>query len=164
MEVFFYNAPMTPENVIRESLEKECLQRGKRADIAKTFDVSQSTVKRWVEGSEIPPPLLKLLDWYLFGTVPPRLSGDKELRYVLEFEEDEWAIICASAHREGTIPGKWIAGRIRSYLAYTDAADLTGSNRQQSTAADEAADEPGKPTLAALKSPPQESISGARQA
>ena len=74
------------------------------------------------------------------------------------------AIICASAHREGTIPGKWIAGRIRSYLAYTDAAELTGSNRQQSTAADEAADEPGKPTLAALKSPPQESISGARQA
>ena len=111
---------MNSETTIREALATACKQRGKQAEISKTFDVHTSTVKRWVDGGEIPPPILKLLDWFLFGVVPPRLKPLANLATVLEFDADEWAIIGAAARREGTTEARWIAGRIRSYLRFRE--------------------------------------------
>ena len=80
---------MNSEITIREALATACKQRGKQAEISKILDVHTSTVKRWVEGGEIPPPILKLLDWFLFGVVPPRLQPMSDMRTVLEFGADE---------------------------------------------------------------------------
>ncbi len=117
---FSYNPDMTAETVIREALETACKVRGKQAEISKTLDVHPSTVKRWIEGGEIPPPLCLLLDWYLFGSIPPRLEQNAAAPNTLEFEEAEWAVVVASASREGTTPAQWIAGRIRAYLTYRE--------------------------------------------
>ena len=90
-----------------------------QAEMAKAFEVHPSTVKRWLEGGEIPPPMLKLLDFYFFGTIPPRVSNScSDPHGVLDFDEAEWAIIGNLARREGVTEAQWIAGRIRAYLAW----------------------------------------------
>jgi transcriptional regulator with XRE-family HTH domain len=58
-----------------------------------------------------------LLDWYFFGTIPPRMpSGAISTKGVLEFSEAEWRIINIFANRAGQTPGKWIASQIRAHL------------------------------------------------
>ena len=104
---------MNTDSAIHQALVTACKQRGKQAEISKTLNVHSSTVKRWAETGEIPPPALKLLDWFLFGVVPPRLNPLTSLTNVLEFDADEWAIIGAAARREGTTEANWIAGQIR---------------------------------------------------
>jgi hypothetical protein len=110
---------VTDESIIREKLLEVCAQRGSQAEIAKSFEIHPSTVKRWVEGGEIPPPMLKLLDWYFFGTMPPRLSGHApiDLDSTLDFDETEWRIIGHIARRQGITEAEWIVRRIRDYLA-----------------------------------------------
>lgn len=60
----------------------------------------------------------KLLDWYFFGTMPPRIVASAEdLRGTLEFDEAEWRIITILATKEGNkTPARWIADRIIGYL------------------------------------------------
>lgn len=63
----------------------------------------------------------KILDWHFFGTVPPRLAEPSlDMQTILDFEEHEWAILAAMARREGVTEAAFIAGRIRSYLAFYD--------------------------------------------
>lgn len=115
---------VTDETTIRNKLAEACSQRGVQAEIAKAFEVHPSTVKRWLEGSEIPPPMLKLLDWYFFGKVPPRLEGQAiiDMRNVLCFDEAEWRIIGHIARRQGITEQQWIVARIRDYLSNLEAA------------------------------------------
>lgn len=65
--------------------------------------------------------MLKLLDWYFFGIVPPRLAEPSiDMQSILDFEEAEWVILSAMARREGVTEAVFIAARIRSYLAFYD--------------------------------------------
>jgi len=109
---------MTHESTIRAHLVSACRQRGIQAEIAKTFEIHPSTVKRWIEGGEISPPMLILLDWYLLGTMPPRIHhASNDLRGILEFDDSEWRIIQILATREGNkTPARWIADKILGYL------------------------------------------------
>lgn len=115
---------MTEETIIRQTLIESCSQRGVQAEIARAFDVAQSTVKRWIEGGDIPPPMLKLLDWYFFGTVPPRIEGQSiiDMRNVLNFDEAEWRIIGHIARRQGITEREWIVSRVWDYLSNLEAA------------------------------------------
>lgn len=111
---------MRSEIEIREALISHCSERGKQGEIAKLLDVHSSTVKRWLDGEGIPKVMLKVLAWVLFGEAPQRLKTPVDLQTTLEFEDDEWKTIEAMARREGTTPARFIAGRVRSYLAYRD--------------------------------------------
>lgn len=113
---------MTDESSIRKSLNDACAQRGIQAEIAKSFDVHPSTVKRWLEGGDIPSPMLKLLDLYFFGTIPFEIAHEKSLHGVLDFTPDQWRVIEILARRESTTSGKWISNKIRAYLAFDEAA------------------------------------------
>jgi hypothetical protein len=107
---------VTEEITMRQKLAEVCARRGEKASIAKAFNVHPSTVARWLEGGEIPPPMLRLLDWYLFGIVPPRLPAAVGLRGTLEFDEAEWRIVRILAQRAGHTPEKWIASTIRTHV------------------------------------------------
>lgn len=114
---------MTAEILLRKALAKACEQRGTQAEISKAFEVHTSTVKRWIDGGEIPPPMLKLLDFYFFGTVPPRIANPStDPQAVLDFDEAEWAIIGSLARREGILEAQWIASRVRDYIAFLEAS------------------------------------------
>jgi hypothetical protein len=88
---------VTDETTIRQRLIEACSERGVQAEIAKCFSIHPSTVKRWLEGGDIPPPMLKLLDWYFFGTLPPSLVKRMDVRGTLDLSADEWAILVALA-------------------------------------------------------------------
>lgn len=112
---------MTDESTIRQALVESCQERGVQAEIAKAFEVHPSTVKRWIDGGDIPLPMLKLLDFYFFGTIPPRIStAIADPKTVLDFDEAEYRIIGTLARREGITEEQWIVGRIRSYLAFVE--------------------------------------------
>lgn len=65
----------------------------------------------------------KLLDFYFFGTIPPRITNTStDPQAVLDFDEGEWAIIGSLARREGISEAQWIAARVRDYLAFLEAA------------------------------------------
>lgn len=121
---------MTEESKIREVLISACETRGKMAEIAAAFEVSPSTVKRWIEGGEIPPPMVKLLRLYLLGEIPFGLVHPRkeELSSILEFEPDEWRIIEILATRAGQTPGQWIRSQILAYLAYSKDAQALRSD------------------------------------
>ena len=110
---------MPQEDDIRKALREGLKKRGFQATIAQDLGVTATTIMRWDKGGEIPPPMLKLLDWYFFAVVPPRIAAPStDLRGVLEFDEAEWRMITIMAARDGNkSPGKWIATRIRDYLA-----------------------------------------------
>jgi DNA-binding MarR family transcriptional regulator len=121
--------PVTDEPTIRKALTAACAERGVQAEISKAFNVSQSTVKRWLDGGEIPPPMLKLLDWYFFGTLPPRLVSDPDLPIgALEFSPDEWRIVLCLASRAGQTPAKWIASTIRFHLDMEASRESPGNS------------------------------------
>jgi hypothetical protein len=107
---------VTDEIQIRRKLTVVCEERGGKAAIAKAFNIHPSTVARWQEGGEIPAPMLRLLDWYLFGVAPPRLAPALGLQRTLEFTEAEWRIVNILGERAGQTPEKWIAGTIRFHL------------------------------------------------
>jgi hypothetical protein len=107
---------VTDETTIRRKLAEVCEKRGGKAAIALAFNVHPTTVKRWLEGGEIPPPMCRLLDWYLFGVVPPRLASSVGLQGTLEFTDAEWRIVRVLAARAGQTPEKWIASTIRVHL------------------------------------------------
>jgi transcriptional regulator with XRE-family HTH domain len=58
----------------------------------------------------------RLLDWYFFGTLPPRLIQTLDLQGVLEFTEDEWNIIGLMAKRAGQTHAQFIRSSILGYL------------------------------------------------
>lgn len=78
----------------------------------------------------------KLLDWYFFGTMPPRIVGSSEdLCGTLEFDEAEWKIITILATKEGNkTPARWIADRIIGYLDNDPKAQAV--RREQSKSSD----------------------------
>jgi len=139
MRYFFYLPSVTAPSLIRESLIAACASRGVQAEISKAFDVHPSTVKRWIEGGDIPSPMLKLLDLYFFGTIPFEIANEKTIHGVLDFTDDQWRVIEILARRESTTPGKWIANQIRSYLSYNEEARHL--------------QKPGAPTLSSLPDP-----------
>lgn len=115
---------MSQEEEVRQALREALKTRGFQTKLAEELGVTATTVMRWDKGGDIPPPMLKLLEWYFFAIVPPRLSRPTtDLRGVLEFDEAEWRMITIMAARDGNKePGKWIASRIRDYLALQMAA------------------------------------------
>ena len=113
---------MTDEQHIREALKTASQNRGEISRIAKALSISPSTVTRWIAAGEIPPPMLKLLNLYLFDKMPFDIAGEKVLPSVLDFTEDQWKVICILAGRQGISPGKWIANQIRTILASDDEA------------------------------------------
>lgn len=63
-----------------------------------------------------------LLDLYFFGTIPFEIVNEKLLGKVLDFTPRQWDVIRILANKEGKqTPGQWIAGKIRDYLAFTQA-------------------------------------------
>ena len=111
--------PVTEEQQTRDVLIEACETRGKAAEIAKAFQISPSTVKRWLEGGEIPPPMVKLLRLYLLGEIPFELVHEKQdLRPVLQFTPDEWRIIETLALRGGITEAEWIRDHVRNYLNF----------------------------------------------
>lgn len=112
------------EATIRQMLETACSERGKAAAIAKHLQIAPSTVKRWLDGGDIPAPMQILLSWYLAGIVPP--SMESGVQGQLEFTEDEWADLQSKADAEGVDVETFIAGRIRSYLAWNGTKDQGG--------------------------------------
>jgi DNA-binding MarR family transcriptional regulator len=113
---------VSTESKIRAALSEALKTRGKQAEISKALDVHPSTVKRWADGAEITPPVVTLLDWYFFGVLPAKIARMWDHRTTLDFDEGEWEVIGALARREGVTEASWIAGRIRSYLAYVNDA------------------------------------------
>lgn len=112
---------MSDEENTREVLKQACEQRGKASEIAKAFEVSPSTVKRWIEGEGIPPAMVKLLRLYLLGEIPFEMVHPRQdLTSVLKFTAGEWTIIETLARRGGVTAGEWIAGHVRNYLTFLD--------------------------------------------
>jgi hypothetical protein len=112
---------VTEESHTREVLTEACKARGKAAEIAAAFEVSPSTVKRWLDGGDIPPPMAKLLRLYLLGEIPFEMVHPKQdLTSVLKFTPGEWRIIETLALRGGVTAGEWIAGHVRNYLTFLD--------------------------------------------
>lgn len=100
------------EDDIRNQLRAAGKER-KASQIAAALKIAPSTVKRWIDGGDIPPPMLALLDLYFFGTIPFDIANEKLMHGVLDFTEDQWRVICILANRTSTTPGKWIADKIR---------------------------------------------------
>jgi len=109
---------VTDEPTMRAILRQACQTRGMKAQISKALAVHPSTVARWVDSdTEIPAPMLLLLDWFFHGTIPPQLGlNTQQPGGVLDFTESDWAMVCALATRSGKPPGKWIADVIQYHL------------------------------------------------
>ncbi len=89
----------TAENLrgLRES--KEGMNQ---EEIAQMLGITRTAVSKIEGGTRgLSTTEKAVLDWYFFGTMPARLANPQELRGVLEFEEEEWAIIGALAGRVG---------------------------------------------------------------
>ena len=140
---------MTENSDIRETLAEACEQRGKQAEIAKAMEVHPSTVRRWIEVGEIPPPMVKLLRLYLLGEIPFEMVHPRQdLSSVLRFTADEWRVIETLALRGGITAGEWIRDHVRNYLAFLD---NTGgvkfpTGKPQLRVADEPAEAKKKPS------------------
>lgn len=70
---------------------------------------------------------MKLLDFYFFGTLPPKvesLTNAEAFFGKLEFDPSEWAIIGMMARREGVTAEQWIVGKVRSFLAWLEATSV----------------------------------------
>ena len=95
----------------------------KGSEIASALKVTPSTVSRWISGKlVISPSDEMLLKLYFFGTIPFEITNEKLLNSVLDFTEDQYRVICILATRQSTSTGKWIADKIRSYLAFNEDA------------------------------------------
>jgi transcriptional regulator with XRE-family HTH domain len=110
---------VTDETLIRAELKKAGEIRGKASQIATAMGVSPSTVTRWNDGGEIPPPMILLLNLYFFGIIPFEIVNEKPLalQHILDFTEDQFRVITILATRQSTTPAKWIADKIRWILA-----------------------------------------------
>jgi DNA-binding MarR family transcriptional regulator len=108
---------------IRQQLQTAGKER-KGSKIAAALKIAPSTVKRWIDGGDIPPPMLTLLDLYFFGTIPFEIANQKALHGVLDFTTDQWRVIEVLARREAKTPGKWIADQIRGFLSYDEDARI----------------------------------------
>lgn len=115
---------MSDESSIRRELEKAATNHGEISKIARDLEINPSTVSRWASGNDIPSPMLKLLDLYFFGTIPFEISHERPSHGTMDFTEDQWRVIEILSRRESTTPGKWIANKIRAYLAYNEEAKL----------------------------------------
>lgn len=114
--------------MIREALAEACKERGGNSALAKALEVHASTVTRWANGGDIPPPLLKLLAWYFFGVAPPHLAEMiTNVQGVLEFTDEEWRMINIMANRVGLTPEKWIASGIREVIALRSSQATAGN-------------------------------------
>lgn len=114
---------MNDEVTIRARLKDACNERGVQAEIARAFDVAQSTVKRWIEGGEIPPPMQKLLDWYFFGVAPPTITTKLNEPGKLELSQDEWRVVRALATRAGLAEWKWIEMTIKTHIKVAEVSE-----------------------------------------
>jgi DNA-binding MarR family transcriptional regulator len=101
---------------IRQQLQTAGKER-KASQIATALKIAPSTVKRWIDGGDIPAPMLTLLDLYFFGTIPFEIANQKALHGVLDFTTDQWRVIEVLSRREAKTPGQWIADKIRWMLA-----------------------------------------------
>jgi len=98
-------------------------------DVAQLLGITQTAVSKIENGSRgLSDTEKKLLDWYFFGTIPPRLNPDHDFRGIFEFDPAEWQIITILATREGNkTPGQWIADRIRGFLENSPKAEAVRS-------------------------------------
>jgi transcriptional regulator with XRE-family HTH domain len=116
-----YSASVTDEfkEVTAENLRFVRGSKGLTQDeIADLLGLQKSNVSNIENGRRTLSETEKqLLDWYFFGTIPPRMpSSALSAKGVLEFSETEWRIINIFANRAGQTPGKWIASQIRAHL------------------------------------------------
>jgi transcriptional regulator with XRE-family HTH domain len=91
-------------------------------DVAAILGIPRNAVSKIETGTRaLSDAEKKILDWYFFGIIPPRLTNtDGDLSGVLDFEEAEWKIIGHIARRHGLTEGQWIAQRVRDYLAHLE--------------------------------------------
>jgi transcriptional regulator with XRE-family HTH domain len=82
-------------------------------EIAQMLGITQTAVSKIESGNRALSTTEKaVLDWYFFGTMPPRLSNPIELQGALEFSPEEWAIIGALAARAGQTHQQWIRSAV----------------------------------------------------
>lgn len=118
-----YAAAMSLEEQTRTLLCEELLNRGAQTRIAEDLGVSATTVMRWKEGGEIPPPMIKLLRLRLLGEIPfGAVHNQADMESLLEFHPEEWRVIEILAKRAGQETGAWIRSQILSYLAFSQEA------------------------------------------
>lgn len=105
---------------ILAALRERSKVRGERAALAHALHVSQSTVKRWVDGTCVPPKVIRgMLAWYLFGSPLPTVAErNDEMRGILRMSAREWAQVQRMANRQGVEVDQFIAERIRAILAW----------------------------------------------
>lgn len=106
---------VTAENLRSIRTEKDMSQE----DIASILDLQGYHISNIEKGRRLLTDTeKKILDWYFFGIVPPRLTTAAGLAGILDFDPAEWAIIGILSRRAGQTEAQWIASQIRAYLVY----------------------------------------------
>lgn len=78
-------------------------------DISEMLGIPRNAVSKIEGGSRSLSAAEKtVLDWYFFGTMPPRLANPENLKGILEFSPEEWEIIGLMAKRAGQTHEAWI--------------------------------------------------------
>jgi transcriptional regulator with XRE-family HTH domain len=113
--------------ITAENLRELRGEKGRnQEEIAQMLGITQTAVSKIEGGTRgLSTTEKAVLDWYFFGTMPARLANPQELRGVLEFEEEEWAIIGALAGRVGQTHQQWIRSAVLN-IVYGNAAQHEG--------------------------------------
>lgn len=97
-----------------ENLRAIRIEKGMNQDeVAELLGLQNHNISKLESGTRALSTSEKtLLDWYFFGTMPPRLENPLELQGVLEFTATEWDIIGIMAKRAGQTHKQWIRSAV----------------------------------------------------